>query len=130
MTITLFYAGLLGIGYLLLTARVIRGRQTKSINLGSGNDADMERRIRGHANFVEYVPMILLLMLLLELSQVNALLLHGVGLALLAGRILHGVALSFTEKWMLGRFYGTVLTLSALLISSIAAVVLALTRSL
>lgn len=130
MTTTLFYAGLLGIGYLLLTARVIRGRQTKSINLGSGNDADMERRIRGHANFVEYVPLILLLMLLLELSQVNALLLHGVGLALLAGRILHGVALSFTEKWMLGRFYGTVLTLSALLISSIAAVVLALTRSL
>lgn len=130
MTTTLFYAGLLGIGYLLLTARVIRGRQTKSINLGSGNDADMERRIRGHANFVEYVPLILLLMLLLELSQVSALLLHGVGLALLAGRILHGVALSFTEKWMLGRFYGTVLTLSALLISSIAAVVLALTRSL
>ena len=56
-------------------------------------------------NFAEYVPLILLMMGLLELSHYPAYLLHGLGIVLVAGRLLHGYALSFTEKFFLGRFW-------------------------
>lgn len=126
MPITLLYAGLLGLIYLVLTMRVIRRRQTGNINLGHGNDAMMERRIRAHGNFAEYVPFLLVLMGLLEQQQVSAHLLHGFGIALVAARGLHGYALAYTEKWFPGRFYGTLLTLIVLALSSLAAVYVAI----
>ena len=63
MTITLLYAGLLAIWFLVLSIRVIQGRMGPgNPSLGDGGNPVMLRRIRGHANFAEYVPLILLLM--------------------------------------------------------------------
>jgi uncharacterized membrane protein YecN with MAPEG domain len=84
------------------------------ISLGDGGNPLMLPRIRGHGNFAEYVPLILLMMGFLELSHYPAYLLHGIGIVLVIGRLLHGYALSFTEKFFLGRFLGTVLTFTAL----------------
>src|SRR3546814_5797173 len=67
----------------------------------------MNRRIRGHANFVEYVPLCLLLIAILEFSHFSIYLIHALGLALLIGRILHGYAFSFTESSKFGRMWGT-----------------------
>lgn len=114
MIITPLYAGLLGLWYLVLSAQVIRGRRTSGLSLGDGGEAAMQRVIRGHGNFAEYVPFILLLIALLEMRQIPSWQLHGLGLALLIGRVLHGYALSFTQQFSFGRFYGTVLTLSTL----------------
>ncbi len=122
MEITVLYAGLLGLLHLVLTMRVIRGRQTHEISLGHGGNAEMERRIRGHANFVEYVPLILVLMLALESSGAAPGLVHGIGLILVVARALHGYALAYTESWFQGRFYGTLLTLIVLAVASLAAV--------
>ncbi len=122
MEITVLYAGLLGLLHLLLTMRVIRGRQTHAINLGDGGNPEMERRIRGHANFVEYVPLILVLMLALENTGAAPGLIHGIGIILVVARGLHGYALGYTEKWFAGRFYGTLLTLIVLAVASLAAV--------
>jgi MAPEG family len=52
----------------------------------------------------------------LELNQVSATLLHGMGLTLVAARLLHGYALSFAQKFVFGRFFGTLLTLGLLLV--------------
>lgn len=109
MTITPIYAGLLAIWFLALSWRVVQKRG-KGINLGDGGDADMLRRIRGHGNFAEYVPLILLMMVMLELGGQKAWVLHALGATLLVARLLHGIALSYTEKWFIGRFYGTLLT--------------------
>lgn len=117
MTITPLYAGLLAIFYLALSARVIQKR-TK-VSLGDGGDPDLLRRIRGHANFAEYVPLILLMMGLLEVGGMRGWGLHVIGLMLLVGRVLHGIALSYTEKWKFGRFNGTLLTFLALLTSAV-----------
>ena len=41
--------------------------------------------------------------------------LHGLGASLVVSRLLHGIALSYTEKWFFGRFFGTLLTFILLL---------------
>ena len=121
MIVTPFYAGLLALWFLALSVRVILRRQG-GISLGDGGDARMLRVIRGHANFAEYVPLILLLMALLELGHTSVYVLHGLGILLLAGRLLHGFALSFTDHFRFGRFYGAGLTLLVLLVSAVLCV--------
>lgn len=110
MAITALYAGLLALWYLLLSARVVAMRNGAKINLGDGGNPAMLRRIRAHANFAEYVPLILVLLAVLENAQLSAPYLHLIGAGLLLGRLLHGFAMSFTEQFFLGRFLGTVLT--------------------
>lgn len=109
MNITLLYAGLLALWFLALSYRVVQKRG-HGISLGDGGDAEMLRRIRGHGNFAEYVPFVLLMIGLLESSGSSPWLIHALGATLLLARLLHGVALSFTEKWSFGRFHGTLLT--------------------
>jgi uncharacterized membrane protein YecN with MAPEG domain len=108
MIVTPFYAGLLAIFFFALSMRVVavRGR----VSLGDGGDPAVLRRMRGHANFAEYVPLILLMMAFLEYQHVAGWQLHAIGITLVVARLLHGIALSFTPKWAFGRFYGTVLT--------------------
>ncbi len=125
MTITPLYAGILALLFFVLSIRVIKMLGT-GISLGDGGNPIMLRRIRGHANFAEYVPFILLMMGFLEVSHFPAYLLHGIGAVLVVGRLLHGFALSFTEKFFLGRFLGTVLTFTALNVSALACLVQAL----
>jgi len=114
MIVTPIYAGILAILFFALSMRVIavRGR----VSLGDGGDPTVLRRMRGHANFAEYVPFILLMMAFLELSHTSAYLLHGFGIALVVARLLHGYALSFAEKSWFGRFFGSLLTLVLLLV--------------
>jgi len=113
MTITPLYAGILAILFFILSMRVVAMRGS-GISLGDGGNPVMLRRMRGHGNFAEYVPLILLMMAFLELSQYSATLLHGLGIALVAARALHGYSLSFTEKFKFGRYWGTVLTFTLL----------------
>ena len=109
MTITPLYAGLLALWFVALSVRVVQ-RRGHGISLGDGGDNILLRRIRGHANFAEYVPLILLMMGFLELSRFNGWLLHGIGITLVVARLLHGYALSFSEQFKFGRFWGTLLT--------------------
>jgi len=123
MKITLLYGGLLGIWFLVLSARVIAGRAGPGKpGLGDGGDPVMTRRIRGHGNFAEYVPLALLLIGTLEVSGAPAWQLHALGAALLVGRLLHGYALSFTGDFVFGRSVGIVLTLLVLLCASVLSI--------
>lgn len=116
MTITPLYAGLLAIWFLVLSYRVIQKRGS-GINLGDGGNEEMLRRIRGHGNFSEYVPIILIMLGMLELGGAQAWLLHVLGATLVVSRLMHGIAFSFTQKWFIGRFVGTLLTLILLLVA-------------
>lgn len=119
MTITLMYAGLLGLWFLVLSIRVILGRGQYSVSLGDGGHGPLNRRIRGHGNFAEYVPMVLLMLGFLEYGDAPAWLLHAIGGLLLVARLLHGIALSFSENFPPGRLLGTAGTLVALLVGSL-----------
>lgn len=116
MVVTSLYAGLLALLYLALSMRVVNKRHA-GIALGDGGDPDMQRRIRGHGNFSEYVPLLLILLGLAEFAGTLPLwLLHILGVSLLAARLLHGIALSYTRAWTFGRFVGATLSFLLLLV--------------
>jgi uncharacterized protein len=110
MTITPIYAGLLALLYFVLSYRIITMRGPGGPSLGDGGNPVLLRRIRAHGNFAEYVPMIVVLIALLELGNAAPWLLHALGITLVIARLLHGYALSFTQSFTFGRFWGTALT--------------------
>lgn len=87
---TSLYAGLLGLWVLFLTARVILYRRSAKISLGDGASPEMSLRVRCHGNAVETVPLALILLALTEVSGAPGWVVHGLGLMLLTGRLLHG----------------------------------------
>jgi uncharacterized membrane protein YecN with MAPEG domain len=115
MIITPIYAGLLAVLFFVLSLRVVKLRG-HGASLGDGGNSLLLRRIRAHGNFAEYVPFILLMMAMLELSHFSSYLLHALGIALLVARLLHGYALSFSERFKFGRFWGTALTFTLLFV--------------
>ena len=118
MIVTPLYAGILAILFFVLSMRVVNMRG-HGASLGDGGNPLLLRRIRAHGNFAEYVPFILLMMGFLELSKFSIYLLHALGIALVVARLLHGYALSFTEKFKFGRFWGTALTFTLILVCGV-----------
>lgn len=126
-TITLFYAGLAGLLLLGLSFQVVALRRRYQVGLGSGEQPALERAIRVQANFCEYAPIALVLLLTLELATaLSPLVLHALGIALIGGRFLHAWGLSRTAGVSRGRFVGTLLTWLMLLVGSLLAIGLAL----
>lgn len=119
MIVTPLYAGLLALWFLVLSVRVARNRGKRQVSLGDGGDTMLQRMIRAQGNFAEYVPMVLVLLVILELSHFSTDVLHGLGIALVLGRLLHGYALGFSKQFMFGRVFGTVLTFATLLIAGL-----------
>lgn len=110
MLITGFYAALLALLALILAGRVVRRRGQIRIGVGDGGDADLMLRQRVHGNLLEYVPLALLLLLLVELAQAPAWTVHLFGATLLLGRLLHAWGLAHSAGTSFGRFVGTALT--------------------
>jgi len=109
--ITGLYAGLCGVLLLVVSARVIQRRLSAKIGLGAGGDADLEQRMRVQANFIEYVPLTLILLYLLEQSGAEPVLVHALGAVFVAARAWHAQGLSSSAGRTAGRFYGTLITL-------------------
>ncbi|MFW5926668.1 MAG: MAPEG family protein [Wenzhouxiangella sp.] len=120
-TVTMFYAGLLGLILIAMSMRLVMMRRRLKVGLGSGGNEVMQRQVRAHANFCEYVPLALLLLLLMEsASTVPVPALHALGIALVAGRILHGFfGLNLSSGTSLGRFWGTFLTWLVIVIGAL-----------
>ncbi len=108
--ITALYAALLALLIIALSMRVVRLRMRLRIGVGDGGDVQMQRAIRVHANAVEYVPLALLLMALLELNGAAALTLHVFGTLLVIARLLHAWGLSGSSGKSFGRFWGALTT--------------------
>jgi uncharacterized protein len=127
--ITALWAGLLGLLMLALAMQVVRTRVSEKVGFGDGGNPLMLQRIRVHGNFIEYVPMVLLLMLVLELNGTSAGALHAIGASLFAARLLHAFGLGSSVGTTPGRFGGTVLTWLVLLAASGLAIYVFVSRS-
>lgn len=125
MPITALYAGLLAIVFVVLSFRTIGARRAARIEIGDGSDRELLRRMRVHANFAEYVPIALILMALAETMKSAAILLHGIGLMLLVGRIVHAYALSQSPHILRLRVAGMVATLTAIMAAAAACLAVA-----
>jgi len=116
--ITPLYAALLTFIYLFLSARVIRLRRRHLIGLGYGELDELQRAVRIHGNFAEYVPLALLLLFFLEWGHWEAWVLHGLGILLLLGRLFHAYGLTLHSGKSHGRVLGMVCTFTMLITSA------------
>ena len=127
--ITAFYGALLGLFFTILTLRVLALRGITSLKWLAFNNFGaqaLDRSVRAHGNFIEYVPMVLLMMYFAEVAELSALRLHITGTMLLLGRVMHGICFGFLEFNMPLRFGGMVLTLLALINISVSLLIVAL----
>ena len=114
------YAAVLVLIYVVLSARVIRGRQSYRVGFGAGDSVDLERRIRVHGNFAEYVPLAVILLAFMELQGRPGWLLHLCGLVLIAARVAHALGISHeTENFRL-RVVGVVATFAVLIVAALS----------
>lgn len=125
MATTALYAGILSLLYIVLSFRVIFVRREAKVEIGTGENKELLRRTRVHANFAEYAPLALLLMGFAESLQARPLTLHVAGGALLAGRLMHAYGLSQTPHIMPLRVCGMILTFTSLLTGAAACIWLA-----
>ncbi|MBK9493382.1 MAG: Inner membrane protein YecN [Alphaproteobacteria bacterium ADurb.BinA280] len=119
MSITALYAAGCALLILLLAIRVVQARFRHRVGIGDAGHADLALRVRVHANAVEYVPLALLLILMLELGGAEAYWIHLLGGSLLAARVAHAIGLSTSSGTSPGRFVGTLLTWLVLLVAAI-----------
>lgn len=125
MTVTPVYAAILALMYVALSVRVIGARRSARVALGDGGNPALLRRQRVHANFAEYVPLALILMMLAEQQQIPAAIIHALGLCLLAGRVIHAIGVSRHPELIWQRVTGMSLTFTALVAGALANLVAA-----
>lgn len=109
--IAVLYAGLCGLLLTILYVRVSQRRLATKIGMGTGSDAVLEQRIRAHGNFIESVPIALILLYLFEQAGVDSIYVHAFGVALVLARVAHAQGISTTSGRSTGRFYGSIGTL-------------------
>ena len=119
MPVTAFYAGLLAAIFILLSVRVIGVRRSDKIAIGDGGNATLIRRMRVHANFAEYVPLTLVLLALSESVQVDARILHALGIALVIARCLHAYGMSQPKEDFRFRVAGVATTFGVMVCTAL-----------
>ena len=121
-TITANYLAILALIYAALALQVIRLRRNSKAAFDDGGNADLRSAIRAHGNFMEYVPIIALMVALLEMSGASALRIHVLMGLLLLSRLLHPLgmyAAPNTLQFRVGRVGGITITLVLLLVCAL-----------
>lgn len=116
--ITAIYVALLALVGVALQQLVGRERLRSGISLGAGADEALAVAMRRQANFVEQVPIALVLLLALELNGASPAWLHGLGATLLFARIIHPFGLEMANAQRLPRLVGALATLAVVLVAS------------
>jgi hypothetical protein len=107
LPIALTTAGAAALINVWLAVRVSRVRASEKIWVGDGGNERVLGRMRAHANFAEYTPIILILIGLVEFAQGTSIWLWIVAAAFLIGRVLHGLGMDGLPS---GRLIGAVVT--------------------
>ncbi len=113
------YAGLNALILVWLGWSVVRIRMRERISIGDAGNARLIRAMRGMANFTEYAPTALILIALMALLGAPAWAVHLLGVALTAGRLIHGWHFMQADAPGWQRMWGTILTLSVLVIGAL-----------
>jgi uncharacterized membrane protein YecN with MAPEG domain len=108
LPITALYAGILMIFALVLSfyAGSFRGKSGISVLFGEPANMELAERIRIHQNFLEYVPLAVILMGIIEINGGNTTFLHVFGVVLIIARIAHAIGLKHDNMAHPGRVIG------------------------
>ena len=115
LPITLTLAGAATLLHIWLAARVSRVRRQFRIGLGDGGNEALLRRIRAHGNYVENMPIVIILIGLLELAGGDRRILWAAGIAFILGRSAHAFGMDRPSPSRL-RMFGMIGSTLALVI--------------
>lgn len=135
--ITPLYTSILAIIFVGLSIQVIRLRRRLKVSLGVDstafkhstvtNNKDLTessyqelllRAVRVQANFAEYVPLTVILIMCAEINGAPNEILHGLFILLLIGRISHAYGMSRLNEVFKYRVLGMAMTLTVILMSA------------
>lgn len=116
LQITPLYAGMLTLILLWLSYRVVLTRRLYKVSVGDGGEREVTKSMRAQSNWVEYAPIGIVLLALIELQGFAWWIVHFLGLALLLGRAAHAWGFSRKPQIVILRQIGMYLTLGSLLL--------------
>ena len=122
--VTALYAGLLGLLAFAVAVPPGRLRGQLGISYGDGGNPALQFAMRRHANFAEWVPLVLILIALLEFNGVSQSAIHGLGAALLLSRLLHAVGIRADTIKSMPRLTGALGTALVTLVASVWLIIL------
>jgi uncharacterized membrane protein YecN with MAPEG domain len=96
LPVSLTFTGALALVALWLAYRVIRVRKKVEVLVGDGGHPLLIARMRAQANFVEYTPFVLILMVLIEMAGGSAWGLRAIGAVYVIARVLHAFGMDRT----------------------------------
>ena len=110
---TAIVASIMMIMQIVLMGMVIAQRAKNEVDIGDGGNDTMQKAIRVHANLVENSPIFLIGLALVELIVGSTLAVGILGAIFVVARILHAIGLNMSTGVTMGRFVGTIGTMSA-----------------
>ncbi|MEZ5870914.1 MAG: MAPEG family protein [Nitratireductor sp.] len=116
LQITAIYSAILAVMMIGLSTWVTLLRAKLKISILHGDSVALAERIRMHGNFIETVPMALIVMGLAEAGGASSSWLNAIGVLLVAGRILHPLGIDSEKPANPLRIVGGSLTTLAMLI--------------
>jgi uncharacterized protein len=117
--VTALYAGLLGLLAFGVAVPAGRIRGKLGVSCGDGGNPQLLLAMRRHANFVEWVPLGLILIALLELNGVSSRVVHVFGAVLLVSRVLHAIGIRADTIKSLPRLLGALGTILVVVVGSV-----------
>ena len=97
--ISIVYLSVLSIFYVFISFIVIKSRVVNSIPLEDRGVKSLSRKIRAHANFVEYTPIFLILLFSSEYLSAPNVIIHICAITYIFGRVCHFYSIAFFEKY-------------------------------
>ena len=107
-----------------LALRILRMRIAGKVIHGDGGDLALARRMRAQANFIEYTPIFLILVLVLQLYGRSGWVLGLSALAFLMGRVVHAIGMDL-DRTNAARMVGMIVTFTVLVALALAALLAA-----
>ncbi len=108
MPITLMYASIFAFFALVLSFRAgsFRGKSGISVLFGDPTNMELAERVRAHQNFLEYVPILIIVMGAIEINGGSDMFLYVTGDLLFIARIAHAMGLKHDNMAHKGRLIG------------------------
>ena len=114
----MLFAAVFAVLHIIFTLRVGGYRFSTNISLGDGGDKELLNRIRGQGNFIEQVPIALVLLLLNDLNGLSDTAMYSLGGVLLVSRIVHYLMITTRSLPMVLRPLSMIGTLGTILVSA------------
>lgn len=119
------YVAVLSLVFVVLSVRTLALRRKLGVGVGDGGHQQLIKAARAHANFAEYTPLCVLLILLIEMTTNATWLVHGYCVVLIAGRIVHAFGVSQVKENYKFRVFGMACTFVVLIGSAVRLLVAA-----